>query len=241
MDSLNTETMSRFKDYFSVQSTDYRDFRPTYPTVLFQFIANIAPGQALAWDCATGNGQAAVSLAAFFRKIIGTDASARQIQSALPHPKIEYRVCPAEHTDLETNSVDLITVAQALHWFDHKKFFLETQRVSKPKGILAIWSYRLHRITPEIDEIILKYYDAILGNYWPQERKMVDNDYAGIDCPFTPVAVPEAFNMRAYWNFSHLLGYLNTWSAARLYSQKNQTNAFALIQDELAGAWGDPD
>ena len=231
--------MSSFKDYFSVQSTHYRDFRPTYPESMFHFLAEMSPGHSLAWDCATGNGQAARSLVPFFKRIIATDASAQQIQNALPDEKIDYRVSPAEQIGIDDHSVDLITVAQAFHWFNAEKFFLETERVLKPGGVLAIWSYRLHTITPEIDRIVLKYYDEILGSYWPPERKMVDQDYAEIQFPFKSVPIPEGFSMEAQWDFSHLLGYLRTWSAAKLFVQKNQTEALGLILEELAEAWGD--
>lgn len=232
--------MTTFKDYFSGHSESYSQFRPTYPPDLFRVIAKLTESHDLAWDCATGNGQAAVALAPYFNQIIASDASAQQIEHATQNPKIKYLVSPAESIQAEPDSIDLITVAQGMHWFDIEKFFKETERVLKPGGILAVWSYRLHQITSAIDAVVLKYYDNILGRYWPPERKMVDERYKGIVFPFEPVDLPE-FEMTAEWSFYHLIGYLKTWSAAKLYFQKHESEALEFVIDELAEAWGKPD
>src|SRR2546430_10259480 len=126
----------KFKDHFSKQASDYAKFRPRYPQKLFEYLGSIAPSRELAWDCATGNGQAAVGLAAVFRRVIATDASTKQIASAERHERIEYHVAPAERTDIEAAAVDLTMVAQALHWFDLDEFYAEARRVLKPNGVL---------------------------------------------------------------------------------------------------------
>ncbi len=232
--------MTQFKDYFSTHSETYGLFRPVYPEALFRFLAQVAPARARAWDCATGTGQAASGLAPYFDQVIATDASRPQIEHAVAHSRVAYSVAPAEQSPLADKSIDLIAVAQAFHWFDMEKFFGEVERVLKPAGILAVWSYRLHRITPEIDAVVHKYYDKILGAYWPPERKLVDNEYGEINFPYEPLVTP-GFIMEAEWAFAHLAGYLKTWSAAKLYQQKHRAEALDIVFDELAAAWGDPD
>ena len=132
-----------FKDHFSQQTTGYAKFRPQYPRALFEYIASVAPNEQLALDCATGNGQAALALTEFFENVIAIDASERQIASAPAHPRLEYRVAPAEATGLTNHSCDVITVAQALHWLDLDAFYPEARRVLKSGGVLAVWSYNV--------------------------------------------------------------------------------------------------
>ena len=60
------KTMS-FKDRFSGHAAEYALYRPHYPKELFQYLASLAPNRDAAWDCATGNGQAAEMLAEYFR------------------------------------------------------------------------------------------------------------------------------------------------------------------------------
>src|ERR1700712_181091 len=166
-----------FKDHFSGHAAVYASFRPTYPAALFDFVLSLTPGRALAWDCATGNGQAALGLADAFEHVIATDASAAQLEHALAHPKIEYRQAPAEDSGLAAGSVDLITVATALHWFDFDRFYAEARRVLAPGGALAAWAYNLPRVTPEVSALIDHLAREVVGTYWPPERKWVDDDY----------------------------------------------------------------
>jgi ubiquinone/menaquinone biosynthesis C-methylase UbiE len=130
-----------FKDHFSSVAGNYAAFRPDYPRELFQWLASVSPARSAAWDCATGNGQAAVGLAEYFKTVIGTDASADQIANATPHPKIRYSVVPAEKSGLTAQSMDLITVAQSAHWFDLDRFYSEVRRVLRPGGCVALWCY----------------------------------------------------------------------------------------------------
>ena len=228
-----------FKDHFSGHAALYSRYRPTYPEPLFDFLAGVAPSRALVWDCATGGGQAAVALAERFEKVIATDASTQQIKEAKPHPKIEYRVAPAEAGGLDSASVDLLTVAQALHWFDQEKFYAEAQRTLKPGGVLAVWSYNLLSITPELDALVNHFYHDIVGPYWPPERKLVEQGYRGIVFPFTEIPAPE-FAMSADWTLDDFTGYLTTWSSVRRYLEAKGADPVAALRPALREKWGDP-
>jgi ubiquinone/menaquinone biosynthesis C-methylase UbiE len=228
-----------FKDYFSDVSPSYRDFRPRYPGQLFEHLANIAPSRRVAWDCATGNGQAAGVLAGYFDEVIATDASASQVANAEFADVVTYRVEPAESTSLDSQSVDLVTVAQALHWFDLCAFETEVRRVCRPGAILAVWSYAILQSTPAVDAVIDKLYTGILGDYWTDERRVVEKGYRDVTFSFDSLSSP-TFAMRAQWSLEHLLGYLSTWSAGRRYRDRNGVDPIALIADEISAAWGDP-
>ena len=160
-----------FKDHFSDQASDYARFRPNYPHELFAYLGSLVLARECAWDCGTGSGQAAVALAEFFDRVVATDASEKQILSATKSSRVEYPIAPAENSGLSSHSLDLIAVAQALHWFDLDAFYMEAKRVLKPDGILAVWCYGLLEIGPEIDAIINRFYREIVGPYWPPERK----------------------------------------------------------------------
>jgi SAM-dependent methyltransferase len=228
-----------FKDHFSGHAALYSRHRPTYPDALFDFLAGAAPSRALAWDCATGGGQAAVALADRFAKVIATDASAQQLREAKPRSKIEYRVAPAEAGGLESGSVDLLTVAQALHWFDLERFYTEAQRTLKPGGVLAVWSYNLLSITPGLDALVNHFYHDIVGPYWPPERKLVEQGYRGIAFPFAEISAPE-FAMCADWALDDFAGYLGTWSSVRRYMEAKGADPVAALRPALMETWGDP-
>lgn len=228
---------SYVKDHFSGASNDYRRNRPCYPDALFAFLAAQAPSRECAWDCATGTGQAAHPLAHYFDQVIASDGSATQIASAPSHPRIDYRVATAEASGIDPASVDLITVAQALHWFDIPAFFAEARRVLKPGGLIAVWSYNLLTIEPAIDAVINHLYGAVLDEYWPPERKLVESDYRTIAFPFTPLAAP-AFTMETRWTLDQLLGYLGTWSAVRRYRETRGSDPLQATAEALLPLWG---
>ncbi|MBM9576083.1 class I SAM-dependent methyltransferase [Leptospira sp. 201903070] len=227
-----------FRDHFSSHSSSYSEYRPGYPRELFSYLKGLAPEGKVVWDCGTGNGQAAVSLAEFFDKVIATDPSANQIANAEFHPRVEYRVAKAEESTLKNHEVDLITVAQAFHWFDFEPFFKEAQRVGRKNGILAIWGYRMHRISPEVDVLVDKLYEEIVGAYWPPERKYVEEEYKTISFPFKEVPTP-TFSMKEEWTVDQVLGYLRTWSSVQKYIQKNESDPVILIESDLRSAWGE--
>jgi SAM-dependent methyltransferase len=206
----------KFKDHFSGHAADYAKFRPNYPAELFDHLASLSRARALAWDCATGNGQAALGLAQHFKKVVATDASEQQIESAQSHPNIHYRVASAEASGIESGSVDLILVAQALHWFDMDRFFAEAKRVSNEGGTLAISTYLHLSVNPEVDAVVSKFYHETTAPFWPPERALVENNFANVHFPFDELA-PGRFEMRQQWNVDQLIGYLRTWSATKKF------------------------
>ncbi len=226
-----------FKDLFSAQSKEYAKFRPTYPKELFAYLSAVAPDHSMVWDCGTGSGQAALGLTEYFAHIVATDPSQLQLQQALKHPKIEYRICSAETTDLVNGSIALISVAQAFHWFRQEEFFLEVKRVSKPGAILAIWCYELSQVSPEVDALVMKLYSGTLGEYWDSARKLVEEGYRNEKIPFTEVACP-SFSLTAEWTAEDFLGYLSTWSALQKYKTKNGVDPLVEFSPEFLRAYG---
>jgi SAM-dependent methyltransferase len=230
-----------FPDHFSGVAGAYAEFRPRYPEALFDWLAALAPGRALAWDCATGSGQAAVVLAPRFERVIATDASADQIAAATPHPRVEYRVAPAEASGLADGSVDLITVAQALHWFDRLAFYAEAARVLRPDGALAAWTYGHPYIDdPGPDTVFQKFYSETVGPFWPPERALVDMAYRTIEFPF-PEVEPPLFEMETRWPLAALLGYMGTWSATTRFRAARGFDPVPALAEHLASTWGNPE
>lgn len=236
MFAVATTTLS-FKDHFSEQSAQYANYRPRYPAELFQILADQCQRRELAWDCATGSGQAAVALGEFFESVIATDASDTQIASAIPHANVSYRVATAEVSGLDDASVDLLTVGQALHWFDHERFFTEAGRVLASGGVLAVWCYGLCHVNDACDGVVDELYTDIANEFWPPERRHIEERYAGITMPAAEIDVPRV-NMYADWTADDMLGYLRTWSACRRYRKAHDRDPVTLIAGKLQGAWG---
>jgi SAM-dependent methyltransferase len=226
-----------FKDHFSRHADDYARYRPDYPGELFEFLASTVARHQTAWDCGTGNGQAALGLTPYFDRVIASDPSAGQIRLAAAHEKISYRVSPAEATDIPAHTVDLITVAQALHWFDFAAFYREVRRVLKSDGWLAVWCYGLTRINPAVDEVVQHYYTEIVGPYWPPERQYIDAKYQTIPFPFTEMPAPE-YQMNAAWDLEAFIGYLGSWSASRQFRQSVGHDPLDLVRGNLVKSWG---
>jgi SAM-dependent methyltransferase len=226
------------KDYFSSHAAVYAQFRPVYPKALYDFLLPLVAEKRVAWDCGCGNGQVASVLSEHFEHVEATDMSRKQIHHAIAKPNVEYHVCAAEHTPIESNFVNLITVAQALHWFDMEAFFGEVQRVSAPNAIIAIWCYSLMEINPQIDGVIHRLYSDTLGEqYWDPARKYIDEHYKTVPFPFEEIEAPE-FSINVSWTLPQLLGYLSSWSAVQHYIQKNDTNPVDLYVEELEQVCG---
>jgi ubiquinone/menaquinone biosynthesis C-methylase UbiE len=226
-----------FPDHFSAQAEQYAQARPRYPAELIAFVAEAAPGRACAWDCATGSGQAALALAEHFALVYATDASAAQIAQATPHPRVSYAVQPAEQSKLAPASVDALTVAQALHWFDHPAFFAEARRVLKPGGLFCAWGYSWATVTPAIDAVIERSMLAIIADEWAPQNRLLWNGYRGIALPFTPMPTPEV-TIQVHWNMRQYLAYVQTWSATQRTITRLGQGFLTAAAVELAQVWG---
>lgn len=229
--------MKTQQDHFSGQAASYRRFRPTYQASLFDWLAEIAPRRARAWDCGCGSGQASLDLAARFDQVVATDSSQKQLALAEPRPNLAYRCEPAERTSLADCSIDLTLVAQALHWFDHAAFYHEVRRVSQPHAVLVALSYNLLRVSPEVDALVDRLYYQVLGDYWPAERKHVEHAYQSIPFPFTRIAAPGAL-LTASWDLHQLLGYFASWSALERYRTARGANPLDAMEEDFRAAWG---
>ncbi len=234
--TANASSPPAFKDHFSGHADRYAAFRPTYPAALFEFLADCCESREHAWDCGTGNGQTARTLTNYFARVTATDASAAQVQAAEAHAQIDYRVAAAEQSGLAERSVDLITVSQALHWFDIDRFFEEAQRVLVPGGVLAAWSYALCRVDAACDAVIASLYESV-DAWWPPERAIVEDGYRGIQLPMPAIAAP-AFEMSAQWSAETMLGYLRTWSACQRSLRETGADPVDAIESGLRAAWG---
>lgn len=226
------------KDNFSTQSADYAIYRPTYPQELYDYLFSLIKNKETAWDCATGNGQVARILAQHFDAVYATDISENQLKNALQLPNITYKVEPAEQTSVGNASFDLITVAQAIHWFNFEAFYTEVKRTLKPDGLFAVIGYGLMFIDKKVDKAVHKLYEDILGKYWDSERRYIEEGYKTIPFPFEEIIAPH-FQIKTTWNFNQLIGYLNTWSSLQHYKKANERNPLEYMFTELKEAWGD--
>ncbi len=229
-----------FKDHFSNHAASYADARPRYPAALFDWLAAQCPEHMQAWDAGCGNGQASTALAKHFDAVLATDPSAAQIGAAMADPRVRYAVEPGEKCSLKDVSADLITVAQAYHWFDAPRFCVEVARVGKPGAVVAVWTYAESRVSPAVDVVFDALHNDRLDTYWPPEREHVISRYRELPFPFTPIAAPE-FEMRCDWTLPQYLAYLRSWSASQRYAKETGRDAVAQITRAMAQAWGEPD
>jgi SAM-dependent methyltransferase len=230
--------MADFKDNFSKLSEVYKKYRPTAPPELFGYLQSLTGGHDLALDCGTGNGQAAVQLAAYYKTVVATDPSAEQIRHAVRHERVRYIVEKAESPVLEESSADIVTVSQALHWFDFDAFFMEVKRVLKPGGVFAAWAYPLPVIEPELDRKIRYFHEEVVGEFWQYENRMIDKAYAHIPFPFPLIDAPD-FRIPRQFSFDELIGLLYTWSAVLKYREHHGMDPVAAIGPELRQLWGE--
>jgi SAM-dependent methyltransferase len=226
-------------DHFSGYAADYARFRPGYPPELFHWLAARCPQRELAWDCGTGNGQAARALTPHFDRIHATDLSAEQIRQAQPDPRIDYRAAAADVSGLADASCDLVIVAQALHWFCNDTFYAEVRRVLKPGGLFAAWTYTLLQTDPELNAAIAHFHDHTVGPWWPPERRWVNLAYAGMPFPFPDLPTP-GFEIRQQWKLTDLLAYVRTWSATQRFIKENSRDPTQELGTILTPLWGDP-
>lgn len=225
------------KDLFSGHAADYALYRPDYPEALYQWVLGHVRQFDTAWDCGTGNGQVASVLAKHFTYVEATDLSRAQIAQAVVLPNVHYRTSPAETTPFAENIFDLITVGQALHWFDFDLFNQEVKRVAKKGAIIAVWGYELLNISPEIDAVILDFYQHTVGDYWDPERLHIENKYAAIPFPYSNIQT-NVFPQRYEWTLEQLCHYLNTWSSVRKFEKANGYNPIEALFEQLKPRWG---
>jgi ubiquinone/menaquinone biosynthesis C-methylase UbiE len=228
-----------FPDHFSDHANRYKAYRPTYPDALFGYLASLAPARDLAWDCATGNGQAARGLTPHFRSIVALDASPRQLALAARHESICYVLALADRTPLPDHSVDLAIVATAFHWLDLPRFYAEVQRVAKPAGILAGWGYKRPSVSTGVDAVLQRFDTEVLREFWLPETRLAVEGYRTMPFPFDEIDTPP-FRMSREWDLEHLMGFLGTWSASLRYRTQTGWDPVDEIRDELTAAWGDP-
>jgi SAM-dependent methyltransferase len=223
---------------FSPFARQYAASRPRYPAELFECLASLAEHHDLAWDCATGNGQAALGLVERFERIIATDVSAEQIRQATPHPRIDYRVAPSERSGLDEASVDLATVASALHWFDLERFGSEVERVVRPGGVVAAWTYHVGHVEAPFERLFERFYREVVGPYFAPGAKLVDERYTTIPLPGQPLQTP-TFRVGASWNLGQVIAFVRSWSGTQEYIRVRGEDPVDLIAGELERAWGD--
>jgi SAM-dependent methyltransferase len=224
-----------FPDHFSAAAPSYARFRPLYPPALFDWLAGICPARRRAWDCAAGSGQAAAALAPHFDLVLATDASRDQLRAADPHG-LSRVVSLAEMMPIRGATIDLVTVAQALHWFALPAFFAEVRRCLVPGGICAIWTYARCSIDPHIDTMLDHFHDVTLARCWPPERALVEEGYRSLDLPIEMTPTPP-FAMTAEWDLDALLGYVGTWSAVRACERRQGKSPVPALREQLQRRW----
>lgn len=234
------DTDMAFQDHFSTQAATYAAARPTYPDALFAWLAQACPRHELAWDAGAGNGQCAVALSPTFARVIATEPSAAQLANAVPRPNIAYRQEAAESPSLAEASVDLLTIAQALHWFDLARFWPAARRVLREGALVAAWTYERCSVTPAVDAVFQHLYVDLLDPYWPPERAHVADGYARLPFPFARIPVP-AFDMAQSWTLPQYLAYLSSWSATQRCIAATGRDPIAEVAVDMGAAWGNPD
>ena len=220
-------------------AADYARSRPSYPDLLYAWLAAVTPRREMAWDCGCGSGQATAGLSRHFDAVIATDPSAEQLTNAPPIERVIWKQATAEESDLPDASVDAVLIAQALHWFDLDRFWPEVRRVVRPGGVVTAWSYAFQQVgDPALDALLREYTTEIVGEYWPPERHHVDTGYAGLTFPFERLEPPAAA-MTARWDVGRQLSYLRSWSATRRAREVLGTDPVAAIEDRIRAAWGE--
>ena len=225
-------------DHFSSVAPLYAVARPSYPPELITYLAELAPGRHLAWDCGTGSGQAAVPLAAEFERVVATDPSEAQLRHAAVEPRVEYRVGAEAASGLPDGSCDLVTVAQAAHWLNLPAFYAEADRVLRPRGVLALWGYAKIHVLPEVDAFVAWFEHQRVGRHWPPGRELATGEYRSLAFPYVRIAAP-AFVMTRHWTAAEFLAYVATWSAVDRCRQAEGQDPVPELAAKLEPLWGD--
>lgn len=227
--------MKHAQDHFSSIAPQYAVGRIGYPEDLYRFLGAQCQEHGLAWDCATGSGQAALDLARMFTRVIATDISEGLLALAPLHPRISYRAAAAEKSGIESDSVDLVTVAQALHWFDLTDFWAEVMRVLKHGSVLAFWGYQWPVVAPAVDHV-LEDFRAVISSSWPERSRILHGGYTSICPPFEEISSP-SFEASAQWELDDYLAHLRSWSATRYYCERSGEDITKRFQPAFAGVW----
>lgn len=226
-------------NFFAEVAGQYARFRPQYPEPLFDYLAALAPGRNVAWDCATGSGQAASSLGRRFQRVIATDISTELLAQTVPQRGVAYHRADAAASGIAAGAVELVTVANAMHWFHGDAFTAEVRRVLRPRGVVAAWCYAYAAITPPIDRATRRLHDEIVDPFWIAPNRLVERGYRDLDFPFAPLAAPP-LAMTSQLDLLQLEGYMRTWSASVKYQRQHGVDPVGLVHDELLAAWGEP-
>ena len=225
--------------FFNDKSDVYRAARPGYPDELLSYVAGLAPSRGVAWDCATGNGQAAIGLAKHFSVVHATDASENQIAHAIPHERIVYAVGVAEKSSFDDATIDLVTVAQALHWFEYSRFWPEIGRVLKPGGVFAAWGYDWFKVDADVDNLLRRTLLDRIESYWAAQNRILWNGYQGVFFPFEKLDTP-TFQLKLHWDLESLFSYILSWSATRRCMESEGSQFLRDAFQAAMSAWGEP-
>lgn len=234
------ESEGASRGHFGPVAADYAAFRPTYPPALFEHLAELAPRRDTAWDCGAGSGQATLDLASWFRFVVATELSGEQASRAPRHSNVGIALARAESTPLAAGAIDLVAVAQALHWFANDAFYDEVRRVAAPGGIIAAWSYGPAWVEGAAGLALARYSHETVGPYWPPERRFVDEGYRTIPFPFEEIEPPR-LHLEVRWTLPELLGYARSWSATSRYMQATLTDPVVELERLMQSFWPDPD
>lgn len=224
---------NKMKDLFSEHSECYQKARPSYSEEIIGQILLSVPERDMAWDVGAGSGQFSQRLAPHFNHVLATDISENQLMHAPKLSNVRYKVNKAQHSDLMVHVVDLVTVAQAVHWFDFERFYKEVKRVLKPEGVVAIIGYGLIEIhDAHLNSKVQHLYHNILKGYWDAERRYIDEGYQTIPFPFEEIVTPP-LELNYVWTAQQLFEYLTTWSAVQHYERQTGHSALTEIADDL--------
>lgn len=225
-----------FKDHFSRQSLAYSRYRPGYPPELVAWIAAQAPERRLAVDCATGSGQAAVALVKHFESVVAVDGSRSQLRNATRQARVIYVNATAERLPIAARCASVVVAAQAAHWFDFPRFHAECGRVLVPGGVVALWTYEKFVVDPAVDAVIDRFYEDVVGGFWPTERRYVEEGYRTLPFPWPEISAPP-FALANEWDLDQVIGFLETWSAVQRYKDHRGEDPLPGVREQLRPHW----